>query len=119
MKTLTRTGVADKIECFSPDLSNVSSVKTYKTYKMSSQLRIQETETPRAPPPSPSDTPRASHVTPPPSPSDTETVVWDSDDSDDEYLDADSWFKWFKTTDEYKHMNEVTEVTVLTGSNRY
>ena len=39
-------------------------------------------------------------------------------DSDDEYLDADEWFKWFKTTDEYKQMNEVSEVTVLTGSNR-
>jgi hypothetical protein len=63
-------------------------------------------------------TPRASHVTPPPSPSDNETVVWDSD-SDDEYLDADEWFKWFKTTDEYKQMNEVSEVTVLTGSNRF
>ena len=63
-------------------------------------------------------TPRASHVTPPPSPSDNETVVWDSDD-EDEFLDADEWFKWFKTTDEYKEMSQVSEVTVLTGSNRY
>ena len=64
-------------------------------------------------------TPRATHVTVTPPPSDNETVVWDSDEDDDEFLDADEWFKWFKTTDEYKKMNEVSEVTVLTGSNRH
>jgi hypothetical protein len=103
--------VVDKIECFSPDLDIVSVKKLTNAYKMSSTLSIQEA-TPETL------TPRASHVTPPPSPSDNETVVWDSD-SDDEYLDADEWFKWFKTTDEYKQMNEVSEVTVLTGSNRF
>jgi len=56
-------------------------------------------------------------VTPPPS--DNETVVWDSDEDDDDFLDADEWFKWFKTTDEYKEMTQVSEVTVLTGSNRH
>ena len=81
---------------------------------MSSTLSIKQAETA----PETLATPRASHVTPPPSPSDNETVVWDSE-SEDDFLDADEWFKWFKTTDEYKQMNEVSEVTVLTGSNRF
>lgn len=51
-------------------------------------------------------TPRASHVD---NSSDTETEV--DDDSDDEiidpkvWLDSVVWFKWYKTTDEYKQMN--------------
>ena len=43
------------------------------------------------------ETPRASHV------SDTDS------ESDTEYLDADQWFEWFKTTDEYKAMKPVEQ----------
>jgi hypothetical protein len=45
------------------------------------------------------ETPRASHV------SDTDL----ESESDTEYLDADQWFEWFKTTDEYKAMKPVEE----------
>ena len=59
-------------------------------------------------------TPRASHVSSPVTHrySDSE---YDSD-SDTEYVEADQWFEWFKTTDDYK-ANQVELVKpVLTRS---
>ena len=56
-------------------------------------------------------TPRASHVSSPDTLrySDSE---YDSD-SDTEYVDADEWFKWFKTTEEYKNtFRPITNVIV-------
>ena len=46
-------------------------------------------------------TPRASH---------SEPYSEDSEDeySDSEYLDVDTWVAWFKTTDEYKQLQNPT-----------
>lgn len=52
-------------------------------------------------------TPRASHVSSP------DTLRYSESDSETEYVDADEWFKWFKTTEEYKNtFRPITNVIV-------
>ena len=46
-------------------------------------------------------TPRANHSL---RPSSADTLPYESE-SDEEYIDADEWFAWFKTTEEYKLMS--------------
>jgi hypothetical protein len=61
--------------------------------------------------PTQSVTPRATHVSSPETLRDSDSE-YDSD-SDTEYVDADKWFDWFKTTDEYKTMiSNVEQVPV-------
>ena len=57
-------------------------------------------------------TPRATHVSSPETLRDSDSE-YDSE-SDTEYVDADKWFDWFKTTDEYKSTN--LQVPVLMRS---
>jgi hypothetical protein len=44
-------------------------------------------------------TPRASHSTPPDS-------EGEYSEDDEEYVDVDTWFTWFKTTEHYKELQK-------------